>query len=174
MTAHMQDTAILAYPFHRLHSLLFEYIYLLIQSQGTLGMKDFMKDPGATECGPAYHHCIHPITLKGLLGLLGRGDIAITDDRDADVGMILDLTDEGPVGFARVHLCACAAVQGEGLYATVLQAQVFTVTGVSGTASTTAFVTASSRGTSRSIPLPAPFPATFFTGQPKLMSSTSG
>ena len=74
MTAHMQDAAILAYPFHRLHSLLFEHIYLLIQSEGTLGMKDFMKDPGATECGPAYHHCIHPITLKGLLGLLGHGD----------------------------------------------------------------------------------------------------
>ena len=46
MTAHMQDTSILAYPFHRLHSLLFEHIYLLVQSQGTLGMKDFMKDPG--------------------------------------------------------------------------------------------------------------------------------
>ena len=51
--------------------------------------------------------------------------------------------------------------------------RVFTVTGVL-TAFTTLRVMSSRRGTFWSIPAPAPLPATFFTGQPKLMSITSG
>ena len=51
--------------------------------------------------------------------------------------------------------------------------RVFTVTG-SFTACTTARVMASSCGTLRNMPDPAPLPATFFTGQPKLRSMTSG
>ena len=51
--------------------------------------------------------------------------------------------------------------------------RVFTVTGLSGTASTMAFVMATILSGSRIIPLPAPRPAIFETGQPKLMSTIS-
>lgn len=50
---------------------------------------------------------------------------------------------------------------------------VLTVTG-SETAFTTSDVMRSILGMSRSMPAPAPFAATFFTGQPKLMSMRSG
>ena len=51
--------------------------------------------------------------------------------------------------------------------------RVFTVTGVC-TARTTWRVMSSSSGMFCSMPAPAPLPATFFTGQPKLRSMTSG
>ena len=51
--------------------------------------------------------------------------------------------------------------------------RVFTVTG-SLTASTTFRVISSIFGMFCSIPAPAPLPATFFTGQPKFRSITSG
>ena len=51
--------------------------------------------------------------------------------------------------------------------------RVFTVTGVL-TAFTTSLVMSSSSGMFFNIPEPAPLFATFFTGQPKLMSITSG
>ena len=51
--------------------------------------------------------------------------------------------------------------------------RVFTVTGVC-TAFTTSRVMSSMSGMFCSMPAPAPLPATFFTGQPKLRSMTSG
>ena len=69
--------------------------------------------------------------------------------------------------------CSCSARSVMMRFSQSHPNRVFTVTGTF-TAFTTSLVISSINGIFRSIPAPAPFPATFFTGQPKLISITSG
>ena len=69
--------------------------------------------------------------------------------------------------------CNCSARVGMMRFSWSHPNRVFTVTGTL-TAFTTSRVISSINGMFLSIPAPAPLPATFFTGQPKLMSITSG
>src|SRR5574344_816738 len=107
--------------------LVFQQIDLFIQGEGTgcgivIEYVTYLRDyPGTTECGPAHHDGIYAIAFKGRFGFLRGGDVAIADDGDMDARIALHLADERPVGFAGVHLCTGSAVDGECLYATVLQ-----------------------------------------------------
>ena len=69
--------------------------------------------------------------------------------------------------------CNCSARFTMILLSASQPRRVLTVTGIL-TALTTSRVISSINGILRSIPAPAPFPATFFTGQPKLISRISG
>ncbi len=69
--------------------------------------------------------------------------------------------------------CSCSASVVITSCSLFHPSRVFTVTGVF-TAFTTSRVMSSSSGIFCSMPAPAPLPATFFTGQPKFRSITSG
>lgn len=79
------------------------------------------EDPRAAEGGAAHHDGVDAVALKALAGHGGRGDVAVADDGDVDARVVLDLADEGPVGFAGVHLAAGAPVDGQGGDTAVLQ-----------------------------------------------------
>ena len=82
---------------------------------------DLLEEPGVAEGGAAYHHRVHAVAVETFFGAFGRGDVAVADDGDMHAGVVLDLADECPVGFAGVHLAARAAVDSEGLDSAVLQ-----------------------------------------------------
>ena len=96
--------------------LFFQYVDFLVECQFFPA-----EYPGTAEGGAPYHHSIHPIGVEGSVGIRQRLDVAIADDGDVDARIPLHLTDECPVGVARVHLCSCASVDGQRLYAAVLQ-----------------------------------------------------
>ena len=102
--------------------LLLEDIDLLVEREGLVGMCYLVEYPGASEGGATYHDSIDAIALEGLLSLFGRGDVAVADDGNGHAGIGFDESDVRPVRFARVHLCSCAAVDGQSLDAAVLQA----------------------------------------------------
>ena len=77
--------------------------------------------PGGSEAGAPYHHAVDSISVEGAPGLLGRLDVAVAYDGDLNAWIRLHLSDECPVGLAGIHLRACAPVDGQGLYAAVLQ-----------------------------------------------------
>ena len=104
MSAYMQYATILAYALDRLGGLLLEHIYLVIKAVGSLWVNYLMEYPGTAKGGPAYHHSIHPIAVKGLLSLLSRCDVAVAYDWDVHVRMVLDLPYKCPVGLTSVHL----------------------------------------------------------------------
>ena len=72
---------------------------------------------------PADHHAVHAVAVEHLRGLRSRIHIAVADDRDSYLRVVLHFADQRPVRFAAVHLGACAAVNGERGDAHVLQAQ---------------------------------------------------
>ena len=77
--------------------------------------------PWASEGGSTYHHGIHTIAFKALASTLCRGDVSISYDGDVHAGILLDSSNESPVGFASVHLGTCSAMQGKRLNATILK-----------------------------------------------------
>ena len=81
----------------------------------------FLEYPRPSEAGAAYHDGVHTVALETLEGTLRGGDVAVTDDGDVYARILLHLADEGPVGFARVHLRAGTAMDGQGADAAILQ-----------------------------------------------------
>ena len=84
-------------------------------------MPYFFEYPRMTICGPSYHNPVHAVALEGSLGLDGVGNIPITYYRYVHTGVLLDFAYEGPVCLSLVHLGTGAAVDGESLYAHILQ-----------------------------------------------------
>ena len=80
-----------------------------------------VENPRTAEGGSANHHRIYAVALEGKLGFLWSRNIAVTDDRNMDAGIVFHLSDEAPVGFTRVHLASGSAVDGECLYSAILQ-----------------------------------------------------
>ncbi len=77
----------------------------------------FLEDPGVAQGGPADHHRIHPVFLQALPGPVGAADVAVADD--GQLGPLLDLGDEVPVGAAGIPLRSCAPVDGDPVAAGV-------------------------------------------------------
>ena len=77
--------------------------------------------PGVADGGAPYQYAIHAVAATCFDSLLWGGDVAVAEDGDMHTGVVLHLTDEGPVGGALVHLGLGAAVDAEGGDADVLE-----------------------------------------------------
>ena len=84
-------------------------------------MLHFLENPRAAEAGTTNHDAIHSILVETLLGALGGSHIPVTDNRDMDTRILLDVAYQCPVGFTGVHLGAGTAMNGQGFDATILQ-----------------------------------------------------
>ncbi len=130
---------------------------------------------------PTNHDPVHSETVKGLLCFHRIGNIPITNDGNMHSGIVLHLSDEGPVGCSLIHLCPGSTMDGKRTDSLVLQLfghlhdhliaarpiptwflqlQELVET------STMALVISIIRGILASMPAPAPRLAIFLTGQP--------
>ena len=78
------------------------------------------ENPWSSKGSSTNHHCIYAVAIKGKFGFLRGGNIAVADDRNMDAGIVLHLSDEAPVSFARIHLATGSAVDGERLDSAIL------------------------------------------------------
>ena len=78
--------------------------------------------PGVADAGAANHHAIHTVAVFILHSFLGRINVAVAEDGDADAWVFLDFGNQAPVGVAFVHLHPRAAVNRQRFNADVLQA----------------------------------------------------
>ena len=60
------------------------------------------------------------VCFKTFLGPLRRSNITITDNRDMNTRILLDVAYQGPVGFTGVHLGTSATMNGQRLDTTIL------------------------------------------------------
>ena len=126
-TAMNDALTLIAYPLNRAINMLFKDFNHPSHLAGSHALSvleivaDILKYPRATKRSTTNHHGIYAILLEALFGALGSGDIAIADDGDMNAGIALDLSDEGPVGFACVHLAAGATMDSERLDSAVLE-----------------------------------------------------
>lgn len=108
--------------------LAFEDFELPIESHGVIVMAcvevgaDVLEEPRLSEGSTTNHHGIYAVAIETFFGSFGSSDVAISDDWDGDARAVLYFADEGPVGFALVHLGAGASVDGKCLDATILEA----------------------------------------------------
>ena len=123
----MQDAAHLVDTLHIDAQLLLQDFELLVETETLIHLSPideiayFLEYPRSSERGTSHHDGIYAITLEGLLGTLGRRDVAIADDGYMYAWIALHLAYQCPVGLASVHLAAGASVDGQCLYAAVLQ-----------------------------------------------------
>ena len=128
MAAAMHDAfALIAYPLDRTLYMFLKDIYhpTHLTWSHTLSMfkiiTDIFEDPRAPKRSTTNHHGIYAILLEALFGALGSGDIAIADDGDMNARIAFNLSYEGPVGFAGVHLAAGATMDSERLDSAFLE-----------------------------------------------------
>ena len=74
-----------------------------------------------TKGSPSHHHGVYTIVVKGLFRLLWCGDVTIANDWDMDTRVVFHRFYQGPVSIAGIHLAARTSVNGQSLYAAVLQ-----------------------------------------------------
>ena len=136
MAAYVEDAPVFVDALYALPHLLLEHVEFPAGRHGREGTRHdavdivrvavqlvvyFLENPGTAKGGAANHHGIHAISLKRLARPLGGGDVAVADDGDAHPGIAFHLADERPVGLTGVHLRPGPAMDGQGLYAAVLQ-----------------------------------------------------
>ena len=80
-----------------------------------------VEHPGISNGRPAYHHAVYAVAAEGLGGLLACTDVAIAYKRDAQARIFFHARYHLPVGGAGIHLRACAAMDGQGGDAAVLE-----------------------------------------------------
>src|SRR5574344_1125523 len=80
-----------------------------------------LEEPRLTKGGTSNHYSVHSIVLKGICSLLCRTNISIAYHRYVHARICFDLTNECPVGVSLIHLTASATMNGQCLYATILQ-----------------------------------------------------
>ena len=115
MTTRMQDATILVDALYIDAQLFFQDVNLLVECQLLSA-----ENPRTAKCGATNHHGIDAIGIERLVGIVQRLDVAIANDRNMDVGILLDFANQRPIGFARVHLTTGTAMNGKGLYTTLL------------------------------------------------------
>src|SRR5574344_1455248 len=127
MPARMQDATVLVDACDAGSELLFEDVQfpgkraLRVSGTSVQIVAHLLEYPWPSEGGTPNHDGIHSVAFKALLGTLGGGDVAIADDGDMDAWIAFHLADERPVSIACVHLRTGTTVDGERLYAAVLQ-----------------------------------------------------
>ena len=112
----MEDASFLVYTFYIDAKQLFENIELLIKVELFA-----TENPRTAEGGATNHDGIYTVGLKCLVGLVKIVNVAITYNRNMYLGVALHLANQRPVGLARVHLTACATVNGQCFNAAILQ-----------------------------------------------------
>ena len=116
MTACVQDATILVDTFYVDAQLFFQYVNLLVECQ--LLPAEY---PRTAKRGSANHDGIDAVCVECSVSIVQRLDVAIADDGDMDVGILLDFANQCPVSLTCLHVTTCAAMNGQGLYATLLQ-----------------------------------------------------
>ena len=82
---------------------------------------DIAENPRVADGGPADHDSVHSVAFSVKDGFLGGVDVTVADNGDGHARVGLHGSDEAPVGLPAIHLGARAPVNGDGLYANVLQ-----------------------------------------------------
>ena len=83
-------------------------------------MLHFAEYPRTAVGRAADHHAVHAVAVEHLPGFRTRINVAVADDRNAYLRVVLDPSDQRPVRFAAVHLGSCTAVDRERCDARVL------------------------------------------------------
>jgi len=81
----------------------------------------FGEEPWGTEGSAADHDGIDAVAVETFSCALGRTYVPVTYNRYAHARVSFDFADEGPIGFAAVHLRAGTAVDGELLNTEILK-----------------------------------------------------
>ena len=81
----------------------------------------FGEEPGGTEGSATDHDGIDAVTVETLACAFGRTYVPVPYNRYVHTRVGFDFTDEGPIGFAAVHLRAGTAVDSEFGDAAVLK-----------------------------------------------------
>ena len=127
MSPSVQDTPVFIDTRHIDVQLLLQDVYLFIDAKRCIVrlsvqiVTHFFKDPRLSKGCSTNHNGIYAKTLKSLFGFLGRGYVAISNDRNVDARIVFYLTNQRPISVSGVHLTARAAMDGQRLDATVLQ-----------------------------------------------------
>jgi len=82
---------------------------------------DLLKYPGVTNTGPANHDTINAISMPVFQCFFRRVDIAIAKYRNMHPGVFFNPGYPTPVCNAFVHLFSGPGMNGEGLYANILE-----------------------------------------------------
>ena len=129
MSAHLQDTYPITLDLQRLGKMLLGYCHTL-NNRGlwqNLACREVVfalaENPRAAISGTTNHHAINAIAVEHLVALLGRIDIAITDNGDCDAWVVLNLAYQSPVRIATIHLRASTAMNGKCRNANILQTE---------------------------------------------------
>ena len=75
--------------------------------------------PRISQCPSADHHSVTARLFQHLPGQKGRGDISVSNDRDADG--LLHRRDQTPICPAAIPLSLCSGMDGDGIDATLLR-----------------------------------------------------
>ena len=86
-------------------------------------MLDLAENPRTSVGRTAHHHAVHAVTVEHFFGFRARIHIAVADDRNVYLRVVLHPADQRPVRFAAVHLGPRASVNRERRNAHILQAQ---------------------------------------------------
>ena len=116
MASSMQDATIFIDALDVDAQLFFKDINLLVQRQLTTTEK-----PRTAEGGTTNHDGIDTIRVESLVGIGQRLDVAIANNRNVNMGIALDLTDERPVSITCIHLATGTSMNRQSLNATLLQ-----------------------------------------------------
>ena len=122
----MEYSAVFVDAFHVYAQLFKEYVEFAVECERLVGgpsveeVAHLLEYPRPSESGASHHHRIHAVLVESVACLLRRADVAVAYDGYVYAWVLLHLSYQGPVGVARVHLCSCPSVYGEGLYAAVL------------------------------------------------------
>ena len=116
MTACMQNATILVDALYVDTQLFFKDVNLLVKGQFLPA-----ENPGTAKGGTTNHHGIDAKSVKRSVRIIQRLDVAITNNGNMDVGILLHFANQSPVCLARVHLTTGAPMNGQGLDATLLQ-----------------------------------------------------
>ena len=127
MAAHVEDAAIFVDAVDALHHLRFEHIQFPIGRKRLVAALNgvdgrmmlvvdsvihLLEDPRPTKGGAADHAGIHTIVLESAAHVFAGRQVAIADDGYVYARIAFDFADQAPIGFALIHLCAGAAVDG--------------------------------------------------------------
>ena len=95
----VEDAALLVNALHVDTQEFFKDVELIVEIESFA-----TEDPRTAEGGPAYHHGIDTVGIKGCVGLVEGMNVTITYNRNMYARVALHFANQCPVGIACVHL----------------------------------------------------------------------
>ena len=119
MAADMDNPSALVQAGYTVQHLFTQYIQIPLKGflrqffSGFKIMLHFAEYPWAADAATSYHDSVYSLPLKTLLGTGSRSYVAISYDRYMHTRVVLYFPYQGPVRFARIHLCPGTSVNGQ-------------------------------------------------------------